>query len=238
MNTPRITRIAGAALFALTLCASFAMAQTPETSMFELTEPTIVGDVTLQPGQYMISVIPSLSERHRVTVTDVNKTKVYTTVLTVPHALRPNETVPEARLLFFPAAAGETRALRTWFPRNAPREVGHDIVYDEERATMFARASNSDVVTYRGTTEAPEVRVVTPQATFETYEPPTITARTETRVETPVATRTEMPETVTEETDVRGTRTELPRTAGNDGLIALLGIAALAGAAGVRALNR
>lgn len=223
MNSSRLIRFSGAILLALIVSAPVAMAQTPEVSLFEVNEPTMVGDVTLQPGRYMIRVLPSFSDRHRVQVTDVDNTKVFTTVLTVPHPLEPNEEMPETRMVFYPANAGQPRALRTWFAPGTPREVGHDIVYEEERAKAFARIVNEPVVSYRGTiTEqsTPEVRIVTPEARIEPYVEPRTTVRSE---ETTVDTTT---------------RTSLPRTAGNEALIALLGAAALAGAVALRVANR
>lgn len=225
MNTKSLSRFAAVMLLACVVSAPAVLAQTPENAMFEVTEPTTVGDVVLQPGQYMIRVVSGLANRNRVQITDVNKTTVYTTVLTVPHALEPNETVPETRLVFYPAFSGQPRALRTWFPQGAPREEGHDIVYDEERAKLFARASSAPVVTYRGTlaetdTTAPDLLIVTPDARIEPYVAPRVTM---TRVE---------------EKPVQTARAELPRTAGNGASIALLGALAIAGAVAFRAFNR
>lgn len=234
MSTSTLGRSAAVMILAGALCVPAAIAQTPQVSTITLTEPTDVGGTILQPGNYQIRVLPGFTSRNRVQITDVNQETVYTTLLTVPHQAGPNAEIPNTRLVFYPAAQGQPRALRTWFPPDPVDNEGHDIVYEEERARQIARAAATPVVTYRGPVvvtepETPELRVVTPEARIEPYVAPRITRRTE---PAPVQTRTE-----TVRTETR-TRTELPRTASNVPLFTLLGLISLAGAFVLRGFNR
>jgi len=207
--------------------ATPAQAQIPEYSAFDLNEPTWVGDTLLQPGQYLIRVLPGFSNRNRVQVTSLDRQTIYTTVLTVPHAMGPNEEMPNTMFVYYPAFEGQPRALRTWFAPDPVSGGGHDIVYDEDRAKLLARAAKAPVVIYRGEVDTtaqtePDYYVVTPDERVETYVVP--------------APRTV---TVVEERPVRvETRTALPQTAGNTSLLALLGLLAVAGALVFRAVNR
>lgn len=207
------------------ISASAAFAQTPEVSTLPVDEPLDVGGTILQPGTYVLKVIPTLGDRNRVQVTSVDGTKIYATVLTVPHDLEPDEEIPNTRLVFFPAGDGSPRALRTWFPPNTAMEAGHDFVYEESRARQLARLANEPVVTYRGdVTDDTELQVITPQETFEVYTPP---APAPEPVPAPAPQISSAPADTT--ADI-----EMPQTAGKVPMIALLGLMAFAAAAFVR----
>jgi putative cell wall-binding protein len=205
-------------------------AQTPETSTLPVTEPLDVGGTILQPGTYAIRVLPSRADRNKVQVTSPDFKTVYATVLTVPHALAPNEEMPNTMFVYYPAGEGSVRALRTWFAPNPEASLGgHDIVYSATRAQQLARLTNTRVVTYQDTVttadlDTADLTVVTPEATVEeyTYVSPTTPApmiSSETRTETT-------------------TETEMPNTASRIPLIALLGLASLAGAFAFRIARR
>lgn len=208
------------------LLATAAFAQTPEVSVLPVTEPLDVGGTILQPGTYHIRVMPSFTDRNKVQVLTTDG-EVITTVLTVPHALEPNEEVPNTTFVYFPAGEGQPRALRTWFAQFPDAsQGGHDIVYEESRATQLARIANADVVYYPediviAEVPEPELRVITPTAEVETYTY---------IVPTPVVVETPAPMVSATET----TELEMPATASNVPLTALLGLLAIAGAAVIR----
>lgn len=226
------------AVFALLLAAPALVAQnmpiTPEVSYFPVTEPTDVGGKVLQPGTYVIRVIQAADSRNKIQVWSQDQKKLFTTVLTVPHQLKPMETIPATTFVFYEPTADHPRALRTWFAKNAPGDHGHDIVYPEGRAKQIAVASNAPVVSYPETVAETEIdtaplAVQTPQSTVEVYTPPAPVV-----VETPApapmisASDTNTTETTTENT------TEMPQTAGSNPTLALLGLAAIAGAVAIR----
>lgn len=222
--------------FAL-LISTAAFAQTPEVSVLPVTEPLDVGGTILQPGTYHIRVMPSTTDRNKIQVTSVDGTQVFATALTVPHPLEPGEEVPSTTFIYYPAGDGQPRALRTWFaPDPEASQGGHDIVYDEARAKQLARLANSRVVYYPPTTTVTEVKttdlqVVTPEATVETYTyiPPATVTETRTTTVTETTTDT-TPMTSASTTD----DVEMPATASNVPLMALLGLISLAGAVAFR----
>lgn len=226
-------RLMVVATFALLIAVPAALAQTPEASVLNVTEPLDVGGTILQPGTYTIRVLPSFADRNKVQITSPDLNTVYATVLTVPHPLEPGEEVPATTFVYFPAENGAPRALRTWFAtRPDASQGGHDIVYDETRAKQLARLANSRVVSYStGTAVADldrtELHVVTPEATIETYTyvaPPPMTSAT--------------PVQVAQVTETRETTTmEMPATASNLPLVGLLGLLSLAGAFAIRRLR-
>lgn len=212
------------ALFALLVAAPALVADmpiTPEVSYFPVTEPTDVGGKILQPGTYVIKVIPAADSRNKIQVWSQDQKKLYATALTIPHELKPNETMPSTMFVFYEATADHPRALRTWFAANPPGDHGHDLVYPEGRAKQIAVASNTRVVSYPETVADDDIAtapltVQTPQATVETYTPPA----------TPMISSSE--------TNTTETTTEMPKTAGSNPTLALLGLAAIAGAMAIR----
>lgn len=213
-------RLLAMGALALLISIPATYAQTPETSTLPVTEPLDVGGTILQPGTYAIRVLPSRADRNKVQITSPDFKTVFATVLTVPHALAPNEEMPNTMFVYYPAGDGSVRALRTWFAPNPEASLGgHDIVYGATRAQQLARLGGTRVVTYQDTTttadlDTAELTVVTPEATVETY--------------TYVAPTTPAPMISSETTS---TETEMPNTASRIPLIALLGLVSLAGAA-------
>jgi len=212
------------------LVSTAAFAQTPEVSVLPVTEPLDVGGTILQPGTYHIRVVPSNTDRNKIQVMSTDGTKVFATALTVPHPLEPGEEVPNTTFIYYPAGEGQPRALRTWFARDPEAsQGGHDIVYNENRAKQLARLAKADVVYYPATVTVAEVdtelQVVTPEATVETY---TYTPPAPTIVERQTTTITE---TTTPMTSASTTSdVDMPATASNVPLFALLGLISLAGA--------
>lgn len=241
-----MSKLMAMSALALLIAAPGAFAQTPEASVLPVTEPLDVGGTILQPGTYTIRVLPSLTDRNKVQITSPDLKTVYATVLTVPHPLEPNEEVPSTTFVFYPAGEGQPRALRTWFaPNPDASQGGHDIVYDENRARQLARLAKSRVVSYTADTtvetrDTSTLQVVTPEATIERYEyvAPVVADNTMTTMTT-TTTETTMTETPmvssTETTQIAESRdVEMPATASNTPLLALLGLAALGGAVALR----
>lgn len=227
-------KLSAVGAFAL-LLAIPALAQTPEASILPVTERLDVGGTILEPGTYLIRVLPSTTDRNKVQITNQDRSKVYATVLTVPHTLEPNEEVPNTTFVFYPPEDGKPRALRTWFAPNPEASGGgHDIVYDDRRARQLARLANAPVPSYPATTPVEQldtapVAVVTPEPA------PVLT----TPAPTPVV-EVERPEPMmsSEPAPVQTADTqpmEMPRTASNVPLMALLGLGALGAAVALRA---
>jgi len=240
-------RIAAVSAFALLISLS-AFAQSPEVSTLPITEPTDVGGTILQPGTYMIRVLRSFADRNKVQVTNADRSIVYVSALTVPHQLEPGEEVPNTMFVYYPAGEGMPRALRTWFaPNPVASQGGHDIIYEASRAQQLARLSKTNVVYYPTEVAVADIdtaplEVVTPTASTETYTytpPTTTTTVTEiTNSPAPISTPEPMvsssPEPVTQIAEADTEPAEMPHTASNLPLIALLGLASLGGAVAFR----
>ena len=208
---------------ALLLCAPAALAQTVEQSPLPVDEPLDVGGTILQPGSYMIKVLGNGTDRDRVVITNADGTKTFATVLTVPHHLEPNEEVPSTTYVFYPPGDNSPKALRTWFAGNPPTLRGRDIVYAEDRARQLARLAKAEVVFHAPQTpvaqlETATLQVVTPEAKVETY------------TYTPPAA----PGPMVSSTETTTSDVDMPTTASNLPLVALLGVLSLAGAAVIR----
>jgi hypothetical protein len=243
---------------ALLMAAPAALAQSPEVSTLVLTEQTDVGGTILEPGTYLIRVVSPQADRNKVQITSVDRSKVYATLLTIPHQLEPNEAIPESTFVFYPAGEGRPRALRTWFAADPASGGGHDILYEESRARQLARLANENVVF----TREEELAVITPRDTVEPYvmdSEPTIVAETRTTtVTTPVEPAplvTPEPEpapmvsstpadtnldttvdTTVDTTEMSTTESApaMPETSSRMPLLALLGLVSLAAAVVVR----
>jgi hypothetical protein len=223
MNSRLLYSLGAMALLAGLLFAPAASAQVPlpEESTWHLTEPTEVGGTILQPGTYLITAVARPSDRNMVRVTSPDRKELFATVLTVPRYLAPGDERSTTMFVYYPAVEGQPRVLRTWFPSDPMSDGGHDIVYSEKRARELARLADTRVVTYPDTVtaadfETADLYVWTPEARRETYVVP---APQTSAAPAPV---------------VMETRTELPRTASNTPMLALLGLLAIAGAVVIR----
>src|SRR6185436_858261 len=78
---------------------------TPEASILPVTEPLDFGGTVLQPGTYLIKVIPAADGRNKLQVLSTDRQKVYAMALSVPHYLKPSEVIPNTTFVFFPATA-------------------------------------------------------------------------------------------------------------------------------------
>lgn len=234
------------AISAIALLLSLpAMAQTPEVSTLPITEPTEVGGTILQPGTYLIRVVAPQADRNKVQITNVDRSTIYVTALTVPHQLEPNEKMPDTMFVYYPAGEGRPRALRTWFAPDPASGGGHDIVYEESRARQLARLAKQPVVSYHDEQMA-ELNVVTPEDTSVpyVYEPaPVVTPAPAVVETTEVTTVTTAPAPALVEPEpvpmasaapAEDTAPEMPQTASRVPLLALLGLISLAGAVVIR----
>ena len=203
--------------FALVIAAPAVFAQTMEESTLPVTEPIDVGGTILQPGTYLIRVLNNGSDRDRVVITNTDRTKVFATVLTVPHPLEPNEEIPSTTFVFYPSAENAPKALRTWFAGMPPTLRGRDIVYEEGRARELARLASSEVVFY-----PPQSPIESDTTTLSVVTP---TAEVETYTYTPPATTP---------TTMVSSEVEMPATASKLPLFALLGVLSIAGALAIR----
>ena len=188
----------------------------PEVSYLPVEEPLDVGGTILEPGVYVIRVLPSDSNRNLLQITNEDRTIIFATVLSVPHALPASDEMRDTKFVFFPASNGAPRALRTWFNGETTSDGGHDIVYPERRAMQIAAVVKEPVVAYKNETVTEELKttpleIVTPEQAIATYVEPA-------------------PQKVAGMSEGAG----MPRTAGSGPLLSALGLLALVVAASLR----
>ena len=208
---------------ALMICVPAAFAQTPEGSILPVTEPLDVGGPILQPGTYLIRVLPSPTDRNKVQITSQDGQTVFATVLTVPRYLKPGEEIANTTFVFYPPVEGAPRALRTWYAQDPSASGGgHDIVYDERRARELARLASLPVVSYRQETQVSafddtDLFLVTPDQRIKVYVPP--------------------PPMVSAARVAEAAPLQMPRTASRLPLVAMLGLLSIAGALAFRVIR-
>src|ERR1039457_5813851 len=83
----------------------------PYTTLFRSTID--VADTLLQPGQYVIRLLDSSSDRHVVQIFNGDQTHIISTVLAIP-AYRMNPT-SDTRFTFRELPGGSVMALHTWY---------------------------------------------------------------------------------------------------------------------------
>src|SRR5579863_1294186 len=90
--------------------------------------------VTLQPGEYVVALVDSLSDRHIVRIFDKDQQHVMTTILAIPnYRLQPTgQTVFQ----YWEVPAGQTRALRAWFYPGD--NFGQEFAYPKQTAAQIA----------------------------------------------------------------------------------------------------
>jgi len=153
-----------AALFAgfgLLLCAPALRADQYWTTPWNLSEPTEIPGMTLDPGKYMIKVVDNRETRMIVQITDPDQVKVFATVMAIPN-YRP-KTAGESEFTYFQRAEGHPQALKSWFyPSN---NYGVEFVYPKAEAIQIAQARHEEV--YMTESPKPEIRskvvVLTPE---------------------------------------------------------------------------
>lgn len=160
------------------ISAPIATAQIPETSFLRVTEPLDVGGHLLDPGTYVIRVLPGNSNRNLLQVTNEDRSKIFATVLSIPHAYPVGVGETGTEYVLYPEIAGTPRALRTWYAVDSTSKGGHDIVYPERRAMELAPLVKEPVVAYKDDAKDEELVtaplvVVTPKKEVVAYVEPT-----------------------------------------------------------------
>jgi hypothetical protein len=108
--------------------------------------------VTLQPGEYVMVLVDSLSDRHIVRIFDKDKQHVITTILAIPnYRLQPTgKTVFQ----YWEVPAGQPRALRAWFYPGD--NFGQEFAYHKQVAVQIATYVKTPVPAIEVDTKAEE----------------------------------------------------------------------------------
>lgn len=252
-----IRKVALACMAAAMLATSVnAGAQTRnQDTFFTFSQAVELPNKTLPAGKYFFQLMDSDSNRHIVKVMSEDRKELLTTVMAIPYYSndRPSDE-PQVRFLETPAQAGaaQTNAIKIWFYPGA--STGHEFIYPRSQAVKIAARTGESVLTTKTEEESSELTRVdrngvdteanlTAQASPENAQQPApeptrepVGAITGTNPETPA--RTEEPAPAPAPAPERAERTDLPRTAGELPLLALIGMGSLAGSRMLRRVRR
>lgn len=181
--------------------------------------------VVLQPGEYVLKLVDSLSDRHIVRVFDKDEQHVITTILAIPnYRLQPTGTTAFG---FWETPPGQPRAMRAWFYPGD--NFGQEFAYPKMRSIEIAKVAKMPVPSVAVETEV-ELKTAPVVVVDERGNEAPL------KLETPLAAQNE-PAKPAEEPVVEPQTTAaastpapatLPHTASSYPLIGLIGLTSLA----------
>ncbi|MGA7614873.1 MAG: hypothetical protein WBX15_06800 [Thermoanaerobaculia bacterium] len=218
----KILALSALALIFCVISTPSAFATIPEGSYLRTTEPIDIGGTILPPGVYVIRVLPAIENRNLLQVTNEDGSKIFATVLSIPHAYPEMVSPQSTEYVFYPTTTGP-RALRTWFAPDSASGGGHDIVYPQQRAIELASTVKEPVVAYAAETPPEDLKtsplvIVTPDRKIAPYVAP---------VPAPKMAKVEK----------IAVKHPMPRTASNVPLFAALGLMLLGAAIAIRVMR-
>jgi hypothetical protein len=219
-----------------------------------------VPGATLTPGEYVVKLVDSDSNRHIVQFLNEDETEVLTTVIAIPNQRL--EPTGDTTFTFYETPAGSTPALRAWFYPGD--NFGQEFAYPKGRAQQLAKATNLKVPEAPDATMPQETVTAPPQrqepvretaavSNAPAEQPAPRTAPVQPKVESgsePVTLAQAQPPTAARPAPQRQQPTpsepatqqpaedRLPNTASPAPLFGLIGLGSFAAAMGLRRLSR
>jgi len=183
--------------------------------------------VTLQPGEYVMALVDSLSDRHIVRIFDKDQKHVITTILAVPnYRLQPTGNTV---LQYWEVPAGQPRALRAWFYPGD--NFGQEFVYHKQTAAEIAAFAKAQVPAVVIDTKVEEdlktAPLVVVDETGKTSEL-VVTAPVPAQAPVETAAAAPAPTPVEPAPQTEPVQETLPHTASSMPLLGLIGILSLA----------
>jgi hypothetical protein len=197
--------------------------------------------VTLQPGEYVMVLVDSLTDRHIVRIFDKDQQHVITTILAIPNYRL--QATGKTVFQYWEVPAGQPRALRAWFyPGDS---FGQEFAYPKQTAAQIAAFVKTLVPAIDVETSAAEDLKTAPLVVVDESGKTTELAQTlPDRVPDAALQRTLQPDPVQlaqtvepqEATPAQPAPATLPHTASTMPLVGLIGLVSLAlfAALGVR----
>jgi len=231
-----VTMIAG-------LAPAIASAQPADkTTYFTFSGPVDMPGVALPAGKYVFRLANPDTSRNVVQVASADGKRVVG--LFFSHPAERRDAAKDSEIRFMEASAGTPPAVKTWW---YPGErTGYEFIYPKNQARRIAQRTKQDVLTTKAESTSAqqtntedlarvsasgnEIQVAGNGITEET--PSGSAQRGELRNDSASATRSDS--APVKEGTVARARTQLPRTASNSPLVALIGLLMLAAAALIR----
>jgi len=105
----------------------------------EIKETIQVPGAVLPPGNYVVKLADSSSNRHIVQFFNEAQSKIYTTTMTIPNQLMNDEVSGKTQLVFYEARGNAPPALRAWiYPGDT---MGREFVYPKSEAQMISKSA-------------------------------------------------------------------------------------------------
>jgi hypothetical protein len=144
-----------ASLTALAVAGTFGAAflqadQWDKKTIITINQPMQMPAVTLQPGTYVLKLLPSDAQRHVVQVFNKDQTRLITTMFAIPNErVRPTG---KSVFAFWETPAGQPQALRAWFYPGD--NFGQEFMYPKREADVIAKTTKETVPTTEETPAA------------------------------------------------------------------------------------
>jgi LPXTG-motif cell wall-anchored protein len=187
-------------------------------------QPVEIPGMVLAPGKYVMRLMDSQSDRHIVQIFNADESHLYATLLTIPDDLLRAE--GKTVITFEERKAGSPEALKAWFYPGDP--TGEEFVYPKPRAFQLAQESKQNVLAMPSAMEKNIAKPAT--SAQETHvaamKNSAVTSVTPQRQEVQIARNMAPPGPAPAPVPVAPA--ELPKTASDLPLFALLGALALA----------
>jgi hypothetical protein len=216
----------GLAFLLLASSAAFAQIWNKKTTL-TVRERIEVPGAVLEPGNYVLRLVDSDSNRHIVRFMNEREDRVISTAIAIPNYRM--KVTGDTQFSFYERPAGEPAAMRAWFYPGD--NFGQEFVYPKHRAVPIAAAATEPVPTVADAEE--------PRMRAEVKPDQPVAKELKAAEVTPTAPPVQMaqaapaPRPAPAPTPEPEPRT-LPATAGLGALFGLLGLAALGTAAGLR----
>ena len=235
-------------LFGAALAPTLHADEWNKRTILTINEPIQVPGRTLEPGQYVMKLLDSPSNRHIVQIFDKDEQHLITTVLAIPnYRLQPTG---KTQFGFWETPAGQPKALRSWFYPGD--NFGQEFAYPKSEAMTIAASVHQNVPTTYATSESDLTtarvgtvdQVGTEKELDQSYQNNDMNTSTPTgtmAAQTPVQTAQNTAPAVDNNADRAATpqdmntgntghRRHLPRTASPYPMVALFGLISILGA--------
>jgi len=191
----------------------------------------LAGWGVLPAGTYVFKILDSTSDRHIVQIFNKEETTVYATILAIPnYRLKATD---KTVITFRERPAGQPEALRAWFYPG--KNWGEEFVYTKTKAMELAKTANAPVLFAQveiPLETAEPIQSADAPVVVELKKAPIMAVR-------PTGEEVLMAQVVTTPPAevLTASAAQLPKTASNLPLTALLGLTLLAGAFSIRAVT-
>lgn len=132
--------LAGLALLAITGSLASASVYNKKTTL-TVKETIEVPGAVLQPGEYVVKLVDSDSNRHIVQFLTKDEGEVLSTVIAIPNSRL--EPTGDTEFAWYETPAGQPPALRAWFYPGD--NFGQEFAYPEGRATALSQSTHQEV---------------------------------------------------------------------------------------------